>query len=146
MSPATSPEANSHLDDDARALAELGYAQELHRGMSAFSNFTVSFSIILILAGCITSYRIALVSGGPSAVVLGWAIVGVLVLALALAMAEVCSRYPTAGAWTSGRDGWPRRTSGSGPGASAGSTSWGRSRSPRRSTSAAPPPGWPSPT
>ena len=88
---------HAHLDDDARGLAELGYTQELHRGMSAFSNFAVSFSIISILAGCITSYRIALVSGGPAAIVLGWAIVGVFVLAVALAMAEVCSRYPTAG-------------------------------------------------
>ena len=31
------------LDDDAKALAELGYTQELHRGMSGFSNFAVSF-------------------------------------------------------------------------------------------------------
>ena len=31
--------------------------------MSGFSNFAVSFSIISILAGCITSYGIALVSG-----------------------------------------------------------------------------------
>jgi amino acid permease (GABA permease) len=86
-----------HLDDDARVLAEMGYTQELHRGMSGFSNFAVSFSIISILAGCITSYKIALVSGGPSALVLGWLIVGVMVLAVAGAMAEVCSRYPTAG-------------------------------------------------
>jgi amino acid permease (GABA permease) len=85
------------LDDDARGLAEMGYSQELHRGMSAFSNFAVSFSIISILAGCITSYKIALVSGGPSTLVLGWAIVGLMVLAVAMAMAEVCSRYPTAG-------------------------------------------------
>ncbi len=65
--------------------------------MSGFSNFAVSFSIISILAGCITSYGIALVSGGPSTLVLGWLIVGILVLAVALSMAEVCSRYPTAG-------------------------------------------------
>jgi amino acid permease (GABA permease) len=88
---------DQQLDDDAKALAELGYTQELTRGMSGFSNFAVSFSIISILAGCITSYGIALRSGGPSTLVLGWAIVGVMVLAVAAAMAEVCSRYPTAG-------------------------------------------------
>ena len=82
---------------DAAELARLGYKQELHRGMSGFSNFAVSFSIISILAGCITSYSIALRSGGPSAINLGWPIVGVFVLFVALAMAEVCSRYPTAG-------------------------------------------------
>ncbi|HMM81646.1 MAG TPA: amino acid permease [Terrimesophilobacter sp.] len=82
---------------DAAELARLGYKQELHRGMSGFSNFAVSFSIISILAGAITSYSIALRSGGPSAINLGWPIVGVFVLFVALAMAEVCSRYPTAG-------------------------------------------------
>jgi len=94
--PQTHPD-HAELDDDARGLAELGYTQELHRGMSAFSNFAVSFSIISILAGCITSYGIALRSGGPSTLVLGWLVVGILVLAVAGAMAEVCSRYPTAG-------------------------------------------------
>lgn len=88
---------DDNLDEDARLLAEMGYTQELHRGMSGFSNFAVSFSIISILAGCITSYGIALNSGGPSTIVLGWAIVGVMVTCVALAMAEVCSRYPTAG-------------------------------------------------
>ncbi|HEX8507902.1 MAG TPA: amino acid permease [Propionibacteriaceae bacterium] len=88
---------DQHEDADAAAMAEMGFTQELHRGMSGFSNFAVSFSIISILAGCITSYKIALVSGGPSALVLGWAVVGVFVLAVAAAMAEVCSRYPTAG-------------------------------------------------
>lgn len=89
--------SSDQLDEDARTLADLGYTQELHRRMSGFTNFAVSFSIISILAGSITSYKIALVSGGPSAIVLGWLIVGVMVLAVALAMAEVCSRYPTAG-------------------------------------------------
>ena len=89
--------ADQELDDDSRALAELGYKQELKRGMSGFSNFAVSFSIISVLAGCITSYKIALVSGGPSTLVLGWLIVGIMVLTVALSMAEVCSRYPTAG-------------------------------------------------
>ena len=90
-------EPREHVSDDEKRLAELGYTQELHRGMSGFSNFAVSFSIISILAGCITSYGIALRSGGPSALTLGWAIVGVFVLCVALAMAEICSSYPTAG-------------------------------------------------
>lgn len=90
-------EVDEVLDEDAAALAQLGYKQELRRGMSGFSNFAVSFSIISILAGCITSYSIALKSGGPSAINIGWPLVGVFVLMVALAMAEVCSRYPTAG-------------------------------------------------
>ena len=97
MSESTKAPDSHPIDDDAAALAALGYKQELHRGMSGFSNFAVSFSIISILAGCITSYAIALKSGGPSAINIGWPLVGVFVLMVALAMAEVCSKYPTAG-------------------------------------------------
>ena len=57
-------------DADAAGLAALGYKQELRRGMSGFSNFAISFSIISILAGCITSFNIALKSGGPTAITL----------------------------------------------------------------------------
>jgi amino acid permease (GABA permease) len=85
------------VDEDAARLAELGYKQELHRGMSGFSNFAVSFSIISILAGCITSYGIAMNSGGPIAISVGWPLVGAFVLCVALAMGEICSVYPTAG-------------------------------------------------
>ena len=97
MSDTTKAPDSQPIDQDAAALAELGYKQELHRGMSGFSNFAVSFSIISILAGCITSFNIALKSGGPMAITIGWPLVGVFVLCVALAMAEVCSRYPTAG-------------------------------------------------
>src|SRR3954469_14444800 len=88
---------------DEERLAELGYQQELHRRLSGFSNFAVSFSIISILAGAITSYGIAMTAGGPVAITLGWLFVGIMVTFVALAMAEVCSAYPTAGAlywWT----------------------------------------------
>jgi amino acid permease (GABA permease) len=85
------------LHDDEAMLASLGYKQELHRGMSGFSNFAVSFSIISVLAGCITSYAIAMNAGGPIAISIGWPLVGVFVLVVALAMAEICSVYPTAG-------------------------------------------------
>ena len=86
------------MSTDEQRLAELGYQQELHRRLSGFSNFAVSFSIISILAGAITSYGIAMTAGGPIAITLGWLFVGIMVTFVALAMAEVCSAYPTAGA------------------------------------------------
>jgi amino acid transporter len=91
------PPPVSAVDQDTARLAELGYKQELHRGMSGFSNFAVSFSIISVLAGCITSFGIAMSSGGPIAISIGWPLVGVFVLCVALAMGEICSVYPTAG-------------------------------------------------
>ncbi|HET7397730.1 MAG TPA: amino acid permease [Intrasporangium sp.] len=91
------PPSSQLHDDDQAMLAELGYKQELHRGMSGFSNFAVSFSIISVLAGCITTYYLAMDAGGPVAISLGWPLVGLFVLVVALAMAEVCSVFPTAG-------------------------------------------------
>ncbi|NNG40286.1 amino acid permease [Flexivirga sp. ID2601S] len=83
--------------NDEDLLAELGYKQELHRGMSAFSNFAVSFSIISVLAGCITTYYLAMDGGGPVAITLGWPLCSIMVLCVAMAMAEICSVYPTSG-------------------------------------------------
>jgi amino acid permease (GABA permease) len=82
---------------DEQRLHELGYAQELARRMSGFSNFAVSFTIISILSGCLTLYGFGLNTGGPVIIVWGWPFVGLMTLLVGLAMAEVCSSYPTAG-------------------------------------------------
>src|SRR3954466_2432638 len=82
---------------DETRLHQLGYAQELRRHMSGFSNFAVSFTIISILSGCLTLYGSGVNAGGPVMIVWGWPFVGVMVLFVGLAMAEVCSSFPTAG-------------------------------------------------
>ena len=94
----------AHVDDDERTLHKLGYAQVLYREMGGFSNFAISFTIISILAGCLTSYFIGFGNGGPVAVTWGWLIVGFFVVLVALGMGEVASAMPTAGAiyyWSS---------------------------------------------
>jgi amino acid transporter len=82
---------------DTEQLHDLGYAQELKRGMGAFSNFAVSFTIISILSGCLTLFGFGMFVGGPASAAYGWPIVGILVTFVALAMAEICSSFPTAG-------------------------------------------------
>jgi amino acid permease (GABA permease) len=86
-----------HHDHDTHRLHQLGYAQELARHMSGFSNFAVSFTIISILSGCLTLYGFGLNTGGPAVIVWGWPFVGLMTLFVGLAMAEVCSSFPTAG-------------------------------------------------
>ncbi|MEV6413357.1 amino acid permease [Kribbella sp. NPDC051718] len=88
---------STDLTDDEKRLHQLGYAQELSRTMSGFSNFAVSFTIISILSGCLTLYGFGMNTGGPVMIVWGWPIVGVMTLLVGLAMAEVCSSFPTAG-------------------------------------------------
>jgi amino acid permease (GABA permease) len=89
--------APTPLGSDEETLHQLGYAQELRRRMSGFSNFAVSFTIISILSGCLTLYSFGMLTGGPVVITWGWPIVGIMTLFVGLAMAEVCSSFPTAG-------------------------------------------------
>jgi amino acid transporter len=85
-----------------------GYAQELRRRMSWFSNFAVSFSIISILTA-LTLYGYGMGTGGPADLVWGYLIVGLLVIVVGAGMAEICSAYPTSGGlyYWAGRLGGP---------------------------------------
>src|SRR5256714_6813914 len=83
--------------DDRQQLHKLGYAQELFRSMGGFQNFAISFTIISILAGCLTSYSIAFNQGGPVALTWAWLIVGLLCTLVALAIGVSASKHPTTG-------------------------------------------------
>ena len=85
------------LDKDSRMLHALGYAQELRRGMSGFSNFTISFTIISILSGTLTLYYAGINYGGGVQEAYGWPLVSFFVIVVGLGMAEIASKYPTAG-------------------------------------------------
>ncbi len=87
----------ANQDADRQRLHELGYAQELNRKMGWFSNFAISFSIISILAGAITTFWLAMYAGGGPVVWLCWIIVGLFATCVGASMAEICSAYPTAG-------------------------------------------------
>jgi amino acid permease (GABA permease) len=91
------PTGSAEMDADVARLHSLGYAQELRRRMSGFSNFAVSFTIISVLSGCLTLYYFGMQYGGPVDLVWGWIIVGVMTTIVGLGMAEIASAYPTAG-------------------------------------------------
>jgi amino acid transporter len=99
------------IADDIRTLRRLGYAQELARRMSGFSNYALSLSIICILAGCITSFHVGFNSVGGAAIGIGWPVGCLFSLIVALTMGQVASAFPTAGGlyhWASilGGRGW----------------------------------------
>ena len=85
------------VEQDARDLARLGYAQQLFREMGGFSNFAISFSIISVLTGAVLLYGYGLKLAGPIINTVGWPVVSVLTLCVAASMAELASAYPTAG-------------------------------------------------
>ncbi len=97
--------------EDARGLEALGYRQELSRRLGGFSNFALSFSIICILAGGVTSFHLGICGVGGAAIGLGWPLIGLLTLAVAATMAQLASAFPTSGGlyhWASilGGRGW----------------------------------------
>ena len=99
------------IAQDIKRLHGMGYAQELFRAMGGFSNFAISFTIISILSGCVTLFYLTTINGGYTAASIGWPLVTVFVVIVALGMAELASAYPTAGGlyyWASklGGPGW----------------------------------------
>jgi len=105
------PTRDQVVADDVRTLARLGYAQELARRMSGFSNYAISLSIICILAGGITSFHVGFNSVGGAAIGIGWPLGCLFSLVVALTMGQVASAFPTAGGlyhWASilGGRGW----------------------------------------
>ena len=85
------------INEDVKLLHSMGYAQELSRRMSSFSNFAVSFSIICILSGGINSLGQGISGVGGAAIGIGWPIGCLISLLFAVGMAQIASAYPTAG-------------------------------------------------
>jgi amino acid transporter len=103
--------APNPADPDAKALARFGYAQQLRRRLGAFSSFAIGFSVISVLTGVTSTFGEALGAGGPGGLGLGWPLVSAGTMGVALAMAELASAFPTAGAlyhWSAllGGPGW----------------------------------------
>ncbi|WP_165065433.1 amino acid permease [Paludisphaera rhizosphaerae] len=89
--------SNHEAESDAHRLRRLGYKQELARRLSGFSNFAISFSIICILAGGVSSFHLGLCSVGGASIGLGWPLVALFSLAVAATMGQLASAFPTAG-------------------------------------------------
>ena len=125
---------------DAEQLHQLGYAQELRRGMKTFSNFAVSFTIISILSGLSDAVRVRDEHRRPGrhdARLAGRRLLRDARGARAWPRSPRAIRRPAA-CTTGPPSSRPSRaaTGASGAGSSAGSTSSARSRSRPASTSA----------
>ena len=99
------------ITEDVKILHGMGYAQELSRRMGGFSNFAISFSIICILAGGITSFQLGFSAGGGASIGIGWPLGCLFSLIVAATIGQIASAYPTAGGlyhWSSilGGRGW----------------------------------------
>ena len=106
-----SVQAGAVHDADVKELHSLGYAQELSRRMSGFSNFAISFAIICIVAGGITAFGTGLSAAGGASIGIGWPIGACSRSSWRWRWRQIASAYPTAGGlyhWSSilGGRGW----------------------------------------
>src|ERR1051326_3219368 len=85
------------ITEDVKILHSMGYAQELSRRMGGFSNFAISFSIICILAGGITSFQLGFSAAGGASIGIGWPLGCLFSLIVAASIGQIASAYPTAG-------------------------------------------------
>ncbi|SCU89549.1 LAFA_0E18976g1_1 [Lachancea sp. 'fantastica'] len=82
---------------DQQVLAELGYKEELKREFSPLQIFGVAFSIMGLLPSIASTLDGGL-TAGPVGLNWGWFVAGILILSIGVALAELSSSIPTAGA------------------------------------------------
>src|SRR6195952_2535207 len=100
---------------DASTLEELGYAQELHRGIGGYAAFASGFSFVSILTTVFAFFPLGFSLGGPACCG-AWPIVFVCQFCVCLVFAELSGKFPVAGAIYQ----WSRRLAGDAVGWFAG--------------------------
>ncbi|KAH3898952.1 related to GABA-specific permease [Saccharomycodes ludwigii] len=82
---------------DQQVLAEIGYKEELNREYSTLQIFGIAFSIMGLLPSIASTLDGGLTSGTVGCV-WGWLLSSILILTIGIALAEISSSLPTAGA------------------------------------------------
>ncbi|KAI8907403.1 amino acid/polyamine transporter I [Gorgonomyces haynaldii] len=85
------------LVEDEEQLSSLGYKQELYRTMSTIMSFAFAFTAVAVVTSITSLYPTAIATGGPAVVIWSWLGGSVLTILTGLSMAEIGSRYPSAG-------------------------------------------------
>ncbi|KAL5075157.1 hypothetical protein RYX36_014141 [Vicia faba] len=88
---------NIAMDSAEKRLNELGYKQELRREMTMFKTLAISFSTMTLFTGITPLYGSSLQYAGPASLVWGWVVVCFFTWFVGIAMAEICSSFPTTG-------------------------------------------------
>ena len=93
----TSVEDELEAVKDEERLKELGYTETLPRNWDFIDNIMTSVAALYFIGGCQTLLQTALDAGGPAPTWSNWVICSFMTLAIAASLAEICSKFPTAG-------------------------------------------------
>ncbi|KAA8645787.1 hypothetical protein EYZ11_006751 [Aspergillus tanneri] len=80
-----------------QTLETLGYTPELSRNRSTWHVVFMCFILSSVPYGLSTTFSYPLAGGGPANIVWGWVAVSLIILCVAVSLAEITSVYPTAG-------------------------------------------------
>lgn len=84
--------------DDKYLEKELGYKQELFRGLQGYQNFALCFAQVAVTPGiCAFTYGFGLIAGGPSTIVWSWLACWFASTFVAYCLAEICGAFPSCG-------------------------------------------------
>ncbi|KAF9890903.1 hypothetical protein FE257_005479 [Aspergillus nanangensis] len=83
--------------DEDLTLEKLGYHQKFKRSYSLLDMIGFSFSIVTCWTALSGVFIVGVNAGGPPVMIFGWIGVCVVTMAIALSMAEMCSKWPVAG-------------------------------------------------
>ncbi|XP_022768116.1 amino-acid permease BAT1 homolog isoform X1 [Durio zibethinus] len=84
------------MDSGEKRLNELGYKQELRREMTLFKTLAITFSSMAVFTGT-PLYGPSLKYAGPASMIWGWVVTTFFTWFIGIAMAEICSSFPTTG-------------------------------------------------
>jgi amino acid transporter len=84
-------------DADVRLLHEMGYTQELYRGFSPLMSFAFCFTAVNVLTSLSLGFTYTLNTGGSGVAIWSWVLGSIFTILIGLALAEICSVYPSAG-------------------------------------------------
>ena len=88
---------NAETSSADALLEAMGYQPELVRSRSTLQVAFMSFVLAAIPYGLATTFFYPLVGGGPVTIIWGWLAVSLIILCVAISLAEITSVYPTAG-------------------------------------------------
>eukprot|EP01041_Mallomonas_annulata_P013242 gene13242-28030_t len=91
------PNYHAISEEDRIIIHDMGYKQDLHRGLNAFTNFAFGYTEVAALVGVCSLYDYGLSTGGPAWLVWGWVIAFSMTMIVSYSLAEICSAYPSAG-------------------------------------------------
>lgn len=84
-------------DSDERLLRQMGYTQELYRGLSPFMAFSFSFTAVNVFTAISITFPSTIIIGGSGMAIWSWIIGSIFTILTSISLAEICSVYPSAG-------------------------------------------------